>query len=183
MNLNLTCASKKVRKLDFYPTPAPATVALMEFLQLNRKKIVWEPAAGTGSMSAVIRKYVDTVIETDIVTGHDFMYTYRQCDAIITNPPFNLAQDFIEKALCEADIVCMLLKSQYWHAKKRLQLFTDQPPAYVCPLTWRVNFEEHLPIGEKKCIAPVMEVAWSIWIKGTKHKTIYHPLQKPGIMP
>lgn len=118
------------REHDFYPTPDDVTYCLMDFLKLKPCKI-WEPAAGNNAMVNVMKRYGHEVVATDINTGQDFFSTTIECDAIITNPPF------IEKSLKEADVVCMVLKSQYWHAKKRIELFKTNPPAYILPLTWR----------------------------------------------
>lgn len=136
--LQLTTGGNKEnrRALDFYPTPAEVTIALMEFLQLPKSKI-WEPAAGDGAMVKVLERYGHEVIATDIQTGDDFLRTIGMADAIITNPPFNLSHEFIIKALQDAPIVAMVLKSQYWHAKKRFDLYKENPPAYILPLTWR----------------------------------------------
>jgi len=162
----------KRRQLDFYPTPPDATHAIMRFLDLN-PCTVWECACGDGAMAEVIKKYNHNVIATDIQnTGYgcgnvDFLEERIQCDAIITNPPFNLSHKFILHALKQADLVAMILKSQYWHAKKRTELFRQNPPAYVLPLTWRPDF------GGGG--APTMEVHWTVWIKGdvdTKYRLL-----------
>jgi len=173
--LQLTTGGKKDkrRSLDFYPTPPEVTIALMDFLKL-KPCIIWECACGDGAMAKVLREYGHTVIETDIKTGTDYLKTEGKADAIITNPPFNLSAEFIEKALNEADIVAMVLKSQYWHAKKRFDLFTKNPPAYILPLTWRPDFMN----GERGG-SPTMEVHWTVWIKGNTDCK-YIPLQKPN---
>lgn len=203
IDLRLTAGGKKEnrRNLDFYPTPADVTFALMDFLndsnifKANTNKTVWEPACGNGAMANIIRSYHHTVFCSDIAiecdingiqfpqgnSNTDFLsesVDYSPVDAIITNPPFNLSVQFIEKALSISPIVCMLLKSQYWHAKNRYALFEKHTPAYVLPLTWRPDFLEHeRKAGEKKG-APTMEVAWSVWIKGV-NTTTYKPLLKP----
>lgn len=164
------------RELDFYPTPPEATIALMDFLKLE-KCTIWECACGNNAMSEVLKKYGHNVIATDIVSGVDFLKESRGCDAIITNPPFNISADFIKKATKEADVVAFLLKSQYWHAKKRADLFYETPPSYVLPLTWRPDFLYQERENGKKG-APTMEVAWSVWIKGDL-ETKYKPLLKP----
>jgi hypothetical protein len=51
----------------------------------------------------------------------------------------------------------MLLKSQYWHAAKRHQLFNTHTPAYILPLTWRPDFM----FGERGG-APTMDVLWTV---------------------
>ena len=186
----------KRRELDYYPTPKECTHALMLFLHKNCDWFfsdplrIWEPACGNGAMSEVLRKYGHRIISTELSidgtygeTGIDFLKcTPYECDAIITNPPFNLSEEFIVKYLGNTKIVCMLLKSQYWHAKSRLTLFNQHTPQYVLPLTWRPDFLEHTrKAGDK--IGPTMEVAWSVWIKGTHKETRYIPLEKPNLKP
>ena len=172
--LQLTTGGKKEnrRSLDFYPTPPECTVALMEFLNLS-PCIIWEPAAGDGAIVKVLESYGHKVIATDIQTGYDFLKTVGTADAIITNPPFNLSHEFILKALHDAPIVAMVLKSQYWHAKKRFDLYKQNPPSYVLPLTWRPDF-----MGGEGGGSPTMEVHWTVWIKGNTGCK-YIPLKKP----
>lgn len=127
------------RKLDYYPTPPEVTIALMDFLKL-KPCTIWECACGTGEMSKVLKSYGHDVIETDIELGGDFLKINKKADAIITNPPFYASADFIRKATKECEIVAFLLKSQYWHSKKRYELFMSNPPTYILPLTWRPDF-------------------------------------------
>lgn len=177
----------KRRELDFYPTPPEATHALMQFLFenniVNESFLVWEPACGDGAMSDVIGEYVQAVHASDIrITGYsldggiDFLSNKFSCDAIITNPPFNLSEQFIRHAISQAGVVAMLLKSQYWHAQKRIDLFNDHPPAYVLPLTWRPDFLfDQRANGVKG--SPTMEVHWTVWVQGD-YDTKYRLLKK-----
>lgn len=177
--LSLTGANQNNnrRELDYYPTPANVTISLLNFLKLPKDFIIWEPATGEGYMSRVIKNYGYQVIETDIITGDDFLNTNKHCDAIITNPPFALADKFIEKAVKNTYLVAFLLKSQYWHAAKRIDLFKSYSPSYVLPLTWRPDFYEHEREAGKKG-SSTMDVVWNVWIKG-KNITQYLPLSKP----
>lgn len=167
---------------DFYPTPPKVTEALIYLLNdvvpgfEAHGYQVWEPACGDLAMSNVLDVHGHSVISTDINTGHDFLTCKRPADcidAIITNPPFSLASEFITRALKEAPVVAMLLKSQFWHAKKRQELFANNLPAYVCPITWRVDF-----LNGAKGGRPTMEVLWTIWIKGNE-SCVYKPLLRP----
>lgn len=170
------------RKLDLYPTPPDVTTALMDFLKLDRGCFVWEPACGDSDMVDVILSYVDKCSGTDIRNGTDYLEaSIDGVGAIITNPPFFLAEKFIRKAVAESPVVAMLLKCQYWHAKCRHELFVEHPPAYVLPLTWRPDFlfKTREP-GDRA--NPTMEVAWSVWIKGdvvTKYMPLLRPKTKP----
>lgn len=178
----------KRRELDFYPTPPEATHALMQFLTMKgivkRDSLVWEPACGNGAMSTVIATYVDEVHSTDIrqtgfgVGGVDFLAASFDCEAVITNPPFALSEQFITHAKKQAPVVAMLLKSQYWHAQRRIDLFNQHSPAYVLPLTWRPDFLfDQRSNGVKG--APTMEVHWTVWVDGD-WDTKYRLLQKPS---
>lgn len=168
----------KRRELDYYPTPKEVTIALMDFLNMPIGSVIWEPACGEYAMSKVIESYGHKVISTDIMYGDDYLKTTNSCQAIITNPPFEQAEQFIRKSVKEAQLVAMLLKSQYWHAAKRFHLFKECPPAYVLPLTWRPDFLEHERENGKKG-APTMEVMWTVWETTCQHETIYKPLSKP----
>jgi len=176
--LQLTGGGKKEdrRELDFYPTPPEVTIALMDFLKLKPCK-VWECACGNGAMADVIKTYGHEVIETDLNTGIDYLKTEGKADAIITNPPFNLSAEFIEKALNEADVVAMVLKSQYWHAKGRIELFQKYKPSFILPLTWRPDFL-YQEREKGKSGSPTLEIIWTVWIKGNTDSK-YIPLKKP----
>lgn len=169
------------RELDFYPTPPEVTEALLDFWRLP-PSVVWEPACGDGAMSKVLAQRGYTVTSSDLREsgfgegGIDFLTcTPRPCSAIITNPPFNLSEAFIRRALTITPNVAMVLKSQYWHAAKRRQLFIDHPPALVLPLTWRPDF-----MGGERGGAPTMEVLWTVWTTGAS-QCVYAPLPKPSV--
>jgi len=169
---------------DFYPTPPNVTHALMKFLHSECDFIfdhalkIHEPACGSGEMSEAIKSYGHDVYSSDINTEYGEVANFLDpsenlwfgFDAIITNPPFNLSEPFINKALNEARIVCMLLKSHYWHAKKRFELFERNTPKFILLLTWRPDFD-----GRG---APTMDLLWTVWIKGYGEGCKYKPLTK-----
>lgn len=172
----------KRREHDFYPTPWEATVALLDAVDLPER--IWEPACGDGAMVDVLRAYGHTVVATDIAleTETQVSGVPSRCDflttgyspfwnnyAIVTNPPFKHAAAFIDKALTFTPIVAMLLKSQFWNAAKRLDLWRRHPPSQVLPLTWRLDFTD----GG----APTMDCTWFVW--GVEPH-VFRPLPKPS---
>ena len=159
---------------DFYPTPADVTEALLRFLDLPPYTVVWEPACGDGHMTDVMKKHGLIVIESDIRFGFDFLTVDDQdCDWIITNPPFSIADKFVERCIASGKPFALLLKSQYWHAKKRLPLFKECPPTFICPLTWRPDFL----FEQQEKGSPLMDVMWVIWERNSI--TRYVPLERP----
>lgn len=160
---------------DFYPTPAEATRALLEFLRLPTGTRIWEPACGEGHMVATLEDAGYSVTGTDIATGQDFLdEPLRECDWIITNPPFFIAEKFIERCAKHGKPFALLLKAQYWNAKRRYDLFQRIRPTYVLPLTWRPDFLQKKRGGG----SPLMDVMWCVW-NGGDGETRFLPLKKP----
>ena len=178
LNLTNSSTKHKRRALDFYPTPPEVTHALMLFIRLNRC-VVWEPACGDGAMARVIASYGHKLLASDIREtgvgkgGIDFLQINHPCAAIITNPPFDLSELFIRHALKQTDTVAMLLKSQYWHAAKRKELFREHTPALILPLTWRPDF-----LNGDRGGSPTMDVIWTVWMPGDTSAR-YVPLDRP----
>lgn len=181
----------KRKEADWYPSPPDVTEALMQFLRLDPGQYIWEPACGDGAMARMLERHGHNVLSTDLREksgygegGIDFLafdinpptgipYSAVYNDWIITNPPFNLAEGFIRKSLSITPNVAMLLKSQYWHAARRMKLFEDHPPRYILPLTWRPAFLE-----KERGSSPLMDVIWVVWRAGS-NITEFRPLPRP----
>jgi hypothetical protein len=166
---------------DFYPTPSDCTQALLDHLQLPARTVVKEPACGDGALSVVLEANGMVVLSSDLRQtgfgrgGVDFLTDADEvCDWVITNPPFNVAVDFIKRSLDLTPNVAMLLKSQFWHAQGRLDLFEQNPPSQILPLTWRPSFLE-----AERGNSPLMDVIWVVWQQGER-ETRYTPLRRPG---
>jgi hypothetical protein len=104
--------------------PGWVTEALLP--HLPERRTIWEPAAGSGKMSRELEGFAGTVISSDIAEGQDFL-TFEGFDggAIITNPPYELATEFIERALfltASSGLVAMLLRTDFAHAIESVML-------------------------------------------------------------
>jgi hypothetical protein len=137
-------------ELDYYPTPLWATRALFEHvIKIDRSARVLEPACGAGHMMYAMADYVDVIDGFDIEDRggnivQDFM-TYvpdmaNRPNWIITNPPFNLAEEFVTKSLRIAtDGVAIFARTSFIESVGRWQrLFNPFPPKYFAPFTERV---------------------------------------------
>lgn len=148
------------KERDLYETPAWVTEALGPHLYGGTFH-VWEPACGSGKMVRALQSLGLTVHGTDIEDGADFLE--RDCtaddfEAIVTNPPYALALEFIEHALKQpVSIVAMLLRTDYDHAKTRQHLFQDERFAKKVVLTKRIKWFEDSK-GQ-----PSFNHAWFIW--------------------
>jgi hypothetical protein len=104
------------QKDDFYATPAWVTSLLWRAEPFFGD--VWEPAAGTGLISELLKARGATVVSTDLVdrgyadaqTGIDFLMEQRLlAPNVITNPPFKLAREFAQHAMDLGAAKCALL--------------------------------------------------------------------------
>jgi hypothetical protein len=138
------------RPQDFYETPVWLTEAIIPILQEHLFPIedprILEPAAGQGAILQVLEDaFPHAVIHSgDITTGQDFLtYPYdRYYDLIITNPPYSLALEFIQRAMefrhshhhNHHPIICMLLRVNFLGAQKRARWLREHTPSiYVSP--------------------------------------------------
>ncbi len=166
---------------DFYPTPPEATEALMDYLALPSGTTIWEPACGEGHMSEVFIGRGYPTVSSDIndtgygQPGIDFLdCDILESDWIITNPPFALAESFIARCNEIGKPFALLLKSQFWHARRRFDLFETHKPSAILPLTWRPDFL----FKQRGGGSPLMDCIWCVW--DGSGETIYQPLRRPG---
>lgn len=158
-------------KDDFYPTPPTATQALLD--QEGFSGTVWEPACGDGAISEVLISNGFRTFSSDLFDrGYgkseiDFLKfePKQKVGNIITNPPFKLAHEFVEKSLdCVDGKVAMLLKLNFLESARRYELFKNTPLKTVHVFSKRVNFYEATLKDEKKR-SGVLAYAWYVWDK------------------
>jgi hypothetical protein len=155
---------------DFFPTPPWATKALMIFEHFEGT--IWEPACGDGSMARVLAETY-TVYPTDLydrgwgLPYMDFLETRIVHHNIVTNPPYNLAEEFVHHALDMAtNKVCLLLRLSFLESAKRYNsIFRTQPPTRVRVFSERITF---YPNGIKTGGSGTTSYAWFIWDKAAK---------------
>lgn len=184
-------AGRKERgdSLDLFCTPPWATRALCEIvlphclselLSFTRRYhypsgwTVWEPACGRGHMSDVLEEYFSEILATDIKDYRrkgrrlDFLnqQTVGPWDWIITNPPYNLALEFTERALDTAQVgVAMFVRCQWAveGVERYERLWRDRPP------TLHAYFTERVPLCKGKWDpdgSTATAYCWLVWIKG-----------------
>ena len=106
------------KKSDFYETPYSMTSHLLEVEDFNKSLTVCEPACGDGAIVKILEKKWDNVVAYDI--EKNFLWETENYDYIITNPPFSLAYEFVQKAKQIAtEKFAFLLPLSYLHGKKR----------------------------------------------------------------
>lgn len=95
----------------------------------------------------------------------DFLAQTEMFDgAIITNPPYRYAQEFIEHALelaTDGNLVCMFLKVQFLEGKARREMYRKYPPRRIWVSSSRIQCGKN---GDFK--GSMVAYAWYVWEKG-----------------
>ena len=156
---------------------------------LNERRC-WEPAANRGAMSRPLAEYGFEVIESDLAAGsehgsygrddlplYDFVTGSQplgaplwtpprkgEIDAVITNPPFSAADDFICRGLDLAPVVAILGRTQLLEGSRRWdRVFSKTPPDFIYVFIRRLAF---WPGRLNREAASMMSFSWFVWAGG-----------------
>lgn len=162
---------------DFYATHPKSVHALLQAEPFMGS--ILEPCCGQGHISEVLKEYYpNQVTSFDLVDRgygispinfleikEDVLY----CN-IITNPPYSLAQEFVEKSLkVTTNKVAMFLKIQFLESLSRYNFFQQTPLKTVYVFSNRQatlnNGQENNP-KTGKVWATTMCHAWFVWEHG-----------------
>ena len=168
-NFSANNATGKRKKSDFYETPYTLTRKFLDVEYFNKNSTVCEPACGGGAITRVLKEHW----EDDKVTAYDqetnFLWETGEYDYIVTNPPFSIAFEFIQRAkLVAKSKFAFLLPLSYLHGKKRFdEIYSDRTygleKVYV--------FTRYPMLGEAlredgKYNTGMMVYAWYVWTNG-----------------
>jgi predicted RNA methylase len=163
--MSATGRGSERRERDFYPTPPEATRLILPHIPYPRT--VLEPACGSGHIMEQLIDYwplgceihgieIDgsrvsqslerfrhlsgvNVVEADFLGSN----SWNHFDLIVTNPPFSLAQEFVEHSCRFADRAVMLLPLNFLASAGR-KAFWRKYPANVYVLPKRPSFVHSL---------------------------------------
>ena len=161
--------------LDDFPTPCWATRALIEHVigDCWQNYRVDEPACNRGYMARPLAEYFHAVNASDI---HDYGFGYDvrdylypgsnqpKADWTITNPPFKLAEQFIEMARDRSTVgVAMFVRSAFLESIGRYErLFNVNPPSIIAQFSERVVLHKgHVT----KTGSTATAYCWLVWNK------------------
>lgn len=173
---------------DFYATDPKALILFLDKLEQDNIKLhnsIWEPSCGQGHLAKEFEKRGYNVIATDLINrgygqgGIDFLDDFvlnREKlfkGDIVTNPPFKLAEKFVETGmsrLLEGNKLILFLKIQFLEGQKRKELFAKYPPKYVYLHSSRQLCARD---GEfEKYTSTTQFYAWYVWEKGYTGESI-----------
>lgn len=162
--------------LDDFPTPPWATRALCEWLTHHQSQpldmfSVREPTANRGHMVKPLSEYFASVEASDV---HDYGVGFDVADYLwgpipsaadwtIFNPPFRLAEQFIQRAIFTSKQGCAaIVRAAFLEGQGRYdRLFSKNPPSHILQFTERV-------VMHKGRLAPegstATAYAWLVWM-------------------
>lgn len=174
---------KERQNEDYYATDPIAAEWLLKIEEIPRDKPIWECAAGEKHLSKVFEEHgykvrsSDLIVRTEDVEQLDFLTSNETWDGtIITNPPYNQAVNFIQKAMesiTEGNKVIMFLKVQFLEGKSRKKLFEKYPPKIVWVSSSRITCAKNGDFEYMKANGgSAVAYAFYVWQKGYKGDTL-----------
>jgi hypothetical protein len=166
-NFSTNNSSGKRKKSDFYETPYSITRHLLNVEDFDYNLTICEPACGDGAIVKVLQEKTNNIVFYDI--EKNFLTEMEKYDYIITNPPFSISYEFIQKAKIVAKKkFAFLLPLSYLHGKKR---YDDIYSNKDYPLKKVYVFTRYPMLGEKlredgKYNTGMMVYAWFIFERG-----------------
>ena len=153
-------------KFSIFYTPEYATELVVPYFKKYWK--VWEPACGDGHITRVLWKAKLDVVSSDIIG--DPSVDFLNCDvpfgidAIITNPPYNLKNQFLQRCYEIGLPFALLMPITALGSMARVQLYTKYGIQVLVP-DKRINFiyadtETGKPTDKKACW---FHTAWFCW--------------------
>lgn len=175
---------------DYYATDPKASELLLEIEDFSEIRTIWDNSVGQGHLMKPFEERAFNIIGSDLIkreltqlgyntTGTTEHYTeidflkikensypfINRVDAIIMNPPYNQAQEFVEHSMELLPVggkLFAFLKLQFLEGKKRKSLFTKYPPETVWVSTSRLLCAKN---GEFTGESSAVCYCWYVWTK------------------
>jgi len=163
--MSATNRGSERRKDDFYETPDYTVKSLLDNHTIKYPAL--ECSCGRGA----ILKHLDRELSDGCDINPDFnpdvtddyltQVLVRKYNTVITNPPYVLAQEFVQKALKDVEMdgeVIMLLRLNFLESIKRQSFWKTNPPSHIYVMAKRPSFT-----GKG---TDATGYAWFVWTKG-----------------
>lgn len=158
---------------DDFQTPKEALYPLLPYL--DKDWFIWECACGKGNLVNELSGRGYFVNGTDILSGHDFLtWKPQHFDCIVTNPPFSLKQEFLERCYELGKPFALLLPLTTFETFKRQNLF-KRFGVQVIFFDKRINFET--PTGGG---GSWFATAWFTWGLNLPSDLLFVKLMNPS---
>lgn len=180
---------KQRQNEDYYATDPIAIDKLIKAIDLPSN--IWECACGEKHLSNRLEELNYNVFSSDIIKRRndvekldfltampkDIPFNSFERMAIVTNPPYKYAKEFVLKALDLIgydELCCMFLKLTFLEGKGRYKdLFSKYPPKKVLVFSERILCAKNADFeGMKQGGGSAVAYAWFVWEKGFNGRPI-----------
>ena len=148
---------------DDFQTPPEALEPLIPYL--NKDWTIWECAVGKGNLFKALKDKGFEVLGSDINSEEPYSIDFLkeknlvwEMDCIVTNPPFSLKQEFLERCYELQKPFALLLPLTTFETAKRQNLFKKYGLQIIF-FDKRINFETPSGKGSGSWFA----TAWFCW--------------------
>ena len=161
---------------DWYRTPPQVTRALLtreKFTIRGLPDMVHEPACGDGAISEVLQAWGYHTHSADLMdrgygyTGVNFLdENFRRAPCLVTNPPYNLANEFFLHANeLGYEKIALLLRLAWLEGEaRRSSIFENHPPARIHVFSGRQTlWKGDDPAA--RATGGMAAYAWFVWEK------------------
>lgn len=123
-----------------YQTPPIALVPLLRWVP--KDWVIWECAAGKGYLVDTLRSLGYKVFASDVITGQNFLdwEMKKPYDIILTNPPFVLKNEFIERCYELKKPWALLMPLTSLETARRQKMYREHGLQLIC-FPNRLDFE------------------------------------------
>jgi hypothetical protein len=158
---------------DFYATNPKALGLFLKENSTILSSNIWECACGEGHLSDKLKEWNFNVKSSDLINRgygevQDFLKFQGEWSGdILTNPPFKLAEKFVEKAMSilgDGKKLVLFLKIQFLEGQNRYKLFKKYPLKCVYVHSSRQQCCKNADFD--KYNATTQCYAWFVWEKG-----------------
>ena len=173
--------------LNFYATPYAALPPLLMAEGKRLPRAIWEPACGNGALVVPLRNRGFHVTATDLhdwgcpdsETGIDFRGTAaadvgarlaaeHERFGVITNPPFNIIESFVERAVSLSPYVALLCRLAFLESEGRMNWFPQVGLRRVHVIGERLPMMHRHGYDGPKLSSAGMCFAWFIMERGKR---------------
>ena len=147
---------REASEYNQFATPSYGTEILIPYLKQKGFQYAWEPACGLGHISKVLEENDINVFQSDInifkgneEKTHKLDFTVqtelpdKNIEAIITNPPYSIKDDFIKKCYEFGKPFALLMTVRALGAKDRVNMYMEYGIELLVP-DRRINYIYHL---------------------------------------
>jgi hypothetical protein len=155
---NYTTNAGDLNLKDLFQTPGYALDPLIPYLRRLGFPHVWEPAAGEGYLTRALRLAGFAVTAHDLQHGRDYFAADPVGDVQVTNVPFGVKYQWIERAVANGHPFALLMPSDVLFAGSKFQPLMKRYDLQMLIPDKRINFKT--PIQGWAGSAAQMHTSW-----------------------